>query len=76
MFWWRIALLVVLNLITYALMPKPQNRKPESIDASKIPSVEEGKEIPVVFGTVELSPFVAWFGDLKTQPIYAQGGKK
>lgn len=73
--WNYFILWIVTSLISYVLAPKPQTQKPKGIDDIKIPSVEEGKEIPVIFGTVEVAPFVAWYGDLKTKEI-KQGGKK
>lgn len=75
--WGYVAILVITWLISYALAPKPQVQKPASMDDLNIPNAEEGKEIPVVFGTVLLrSPTVVWHGDLKTKAIRAKQGKK
>lgn len=52
-----------LNLV---LTPKPQDAKPASLGDFKAPTAEEGREIPVLFGTRELvAPNVVWYGDLK-----------
>jgi len=68
---------LVLNLIAYAIMPKPQTENPKPSTDIKVPSIQEGQEIPVVFGTMEISPFVGWFGHLRTRAIRAEsGGKK
>lgn len=67
---------LALNFLAFALMPKPQIKKPEAVTDIKIPSIEEGKEIPVVFGTMELAPFVAWYGDLTVEPIVERGPRK
>lgn len=67
---------LALNLLAYALMPKPQVRRPEPVTEIKVPSIQEGKEIPVVFGKMEMSPFVAWYGDLNVVPIVQKGPRK
>lgn len=41
------------------------------------PTAEEGRPIPVVFGTVLLrGANVVWYGDLEAEPIRKKGGKK
>ena len=75
MVWSYIVLWVVTTLISYLLAPKPQTEPPASLKDIKIPSVDEGKEIPVVFGCVEISPFVCWYGDFSQKAI-KKGGKK
>lgn len=70
-----IVLWVVTSLISYMLAPKPQTDPPASLEDVEIPSVDEGKEIPVIFGRMEISPFVAWYGDFSQQPIEQEGKK-
>lgn len=60
---------LVTSIISYVLAPKPQQQKPKGIEDIRVPSVEEGTAIPVIFGTVEVAPFVAWYGHLKTVAI-------
>lgn len=66
---------LVTSVISYVLAPKPQQEKPKGLADIKVPTAEEGTEIPVIFGTIEAAPFVAWYGDFKTEAIEA-GGKK
>ena len=56
-----IVALIVSSLISYALAPKPPTPKPASITDFDVPVAEEGRPIPVVFGTVTLTgPNVLW----------------
>lgn len=67
--------LVVSYLLTVALQPKPQTPKPASISDFDFPTAEEGRPVPVVFGTVLVTgPNVIWYGDLRTKAI--KGGGK
>ena len=75
---WVYALYFVVALvISYSLTPKPQNTKPAGLEEIQAPTAEVGREIPVLFGTRDLSgPNVVWYGDLRTVPIKKRGGKK
>lgn len=73
--WNYVVTWIVTTLISYLLAPKPQTEPPASLEDVTIPSVDEGKEIPVIFGRMEISPFVGWYGDFSQQEIKA-GGKK
>lgn len=69
--------LIVTSLIASALAPKPPTQPPPSLDDVSAPTAEEGRPIPVVFGTVWMTgPNVIWYGDLRTTPIKKSGGKK
>lgn len=66
----QIAIALVITAIGYALAPKPPAPKPASITDLDIPTAEEGRPIPVVFGTVTVTgPNVIWYGDLSTKAI-------
>ena len=55
--------------------PKPDTPKPATLDQFDVPTAEEGRAIPVVFGTVwHESPNVVWYGDLRTEPVRDGGG--
>lgn len=72
-----IAVLIVSAIISYALAPKPPKPKPASLSDFDIPLAEEGRPIPVIFGTVTVTGSnVLWYGDLRTKPIKAKSGKK
>lgn len=76
----QLVIAVVMAAIQYALTPKPKNTAPTAagLDDFDAPTAEEGREIPVVFGTVLLrGPNVVWYGDLEVEPIVQEsGGKK
>jgi len=69
-FWVQLAIMVVCAVLSYALAPKPPEPPKPSLDDFSLPTAEEGRAIPVVFGTVWVSgPNVLWYGDLRTTPI-------
>jgi hypothetical protein len=75
--WWQLFWLVVTNLIASALAPKPPKPKPASLKDFDVPVTEEGRPIPVVFGTVTITGAnVLWYGNLKSKAIKSSGGKK
>lgn len=75
--WWYIAVFVVALVVSYALAPKPQNQPPSGLGDIKAPTAEEGREIPVLFGTRDMEgPNVVWYGHLRTVAIRKKGGKK
>lgn len=68
--------LIIVVVLAYALQPKAQNKKPPTLDELDIPTAEEGKPIPVVFGTwIVKSPNIVWYGDLGYTKIKSSGGK-
>lgn len=72
-----IAVLVVSALIATALAPKPPAPKPAALQDFDVPVAEQGRPVPVVFGTVLITGVnVLWYGDLRTSPIKKKGGKK
>lgn len=72
-----IAVLLVATFVSYALAPKPPKPKPASLSDFDIPIAEEGRPIPVVFGTILVTgPNVLWYGDLRTKAIKSSSGKK
>lgn len=72
-----LAILVISAVITQAMLPKPEQPKPAELSDFDAPTAEEGRPIPVVFGTVRVTgPNVLWYGDLYTQAITQRGGKK
>lgn len=72
-----IAVLLVSTFVAYALAPKPPKPKPAALSDFDIPTAEQGRPIPVVFGTVLVTgPNVIWYGDLQTKAIKEKSGKK
>ena len=79
MFIARLVLGLLLSAIAYALSPRPKTETPRAagLDDLSVPTAEEGRPIPVVFGTVLIrGANVVWAGDLKVDPIRRKGGKK
>lgn len=70
MIWEYLAVLVIAIIIGVALAPKPQSNPPAGFDEIQVPTAEEGREIPVLFGTRRLTgPNVVWYGDLESVPV-------
>lgn len=60
----------VLALFIVATTPQPKSRPPADLENIKVPTAEEGRAIPVLFGTrVIEGPNVVWYGDFKTQEV-------
>ena len=77
MIWWYVATFVVALVLVTALAPKPQSAKPAGLGDVQAPTAEEGREIPVLFGTrLCRGPNIVWYGDFETQAIQKKGGKK
>lgn len=78
MAWWYAVIWVVALVAAYAMMPKPQTQPPPGIGEIQAATAEEGREIPVLFGTRDInSPNVVWYGDIKTVAVKSgKGGKK
>ena len=75
--WGYLAVFVVTLIISYALAPKPQSQPPPGLGDIKAPTAEEGREIPVLFGTREIKgPNIVWYGHLRVVAIKKKGGKK
>lgn len=75
--WVYVVVLIVAAVVAYATAPKPPKPKPAALEDFEIPVAEQGRPIPVVFGTVTVTgPNVLWYGDLKATEIKSGGGKK
>jgi len=59
-----------------AQIPKAPVPPPPEFDDLRVPTAEQGKSIPVVFGTLRLtSPNVLWYGNLRYSSIKTKSGK-
>lgn len=47
-----LAIAVALLVISYALMPKPKQPKPPSVQDIDSPTADADREVPVIFGTM------------------------
>jgi hypothetical protein len=61
---------LVITAIGYALLPKPPGPKPATLKDFDVPTAEEGRPVPVLFGTKTVTgPNVIWYGDLGREKI-------
>ena len=75
MVWQFVAAVIVSLVIAYATRPKPQPVKPPGFSDVVSPTAEEGREIPVLFGTKWIvSPNCGWYGDIAFQAIKKKVG--
>lgn len=76
MFWYVVVWVAALAA-AYSMMPKPQSQPPAGLGDIKVPTAEEGREIPVLFGTRDIDgPNVVWYGHFKAVAVRKKGGKK
>lgn len=74
---WYIALFVVSLVAVASAQKTPEAQPPPGLGDFDFPTAEEGREIPILFGTRDLKgPNVIWYGDLKTVAVKKKGGKK
>lgn len=74
--WVYIAFMLLSVAMSYANRPKTQNQKPPAVADFSVPTAEEGREIQVLHGECWVDdPNVLWYGNLRTTPIKAEGGK-
>jgi len=74
--WVQLALLVLSAVVTAMLTPKPPVPKAAALADFQVPTAEQDRAIPVIFGKVRVTgPNVVWYGDLSTVAIKG-GGKK
>lgn len=58
------------------LMTAPEKPKPAMLEDFDFPQIEEGTPQSVVFGDVWIEDWmVLWYGNLRTSPVKADGGK-
>jgi hypothetical protein len=68
--WETVIYMVIAAIISIALAPKPPKPKAATLEDFDLPTAEEGRPVPVVFGTVRITGSnVLWYGDLSTQKI-------
>ncbi len=73
--WVQFLWFLVTTVLSIALAPKPKGPRAAAIDDFSFPTAEEGRPIPVVFGTVDITgPNVLWYGDLSIKPIKKRSG--
>ena len=74
MYWWVAQLLwsLAFTIVAELIRPKvkPDSPNPASLDDFSIPTADEGRAIPAVFGTCRITGSnTTWYGDLEVVPI-------
>lgn len=74
--WIYLIVLVIALIVVVATLPHPKSQKPPALGDLNVPTVEDGRDITMIFGTVWIGdPNVINYGNLRTRPIYADSGK-
>lgn len=72
-----IAIVIVSAFVASALAPKPPKPRPAALSDFDVPTAEDGRPLPMVFGSPTVTGSnVIWYGDLSSSPIRTKGGKK
>lgn len=68
---WIFAVVFVVALVAaVAFQPKPQAAPPAGFSEYQVPTAEDGREIPVLFGTRDIpSPNIVWYGDFASSAV-------
>ena len=75
MFWLLLLLFVATTVVGALLAPHPRGPQPSALGDFSVPTAEEGRAIPVVFGTCIIKGSnTVWWGDLKSKAIKVGGG--
>lgn len=75
--WSMLVVFIISALVSYALAPKPIQPKPSALEDFDIPTAEQGRDVPVIFGTVTVKdPNVVWYGNLRSEAITSPHDKK
>lgn len=76
MVWWLALLLFAGTTVLSALLTRrPRDVQPSALGDFTFPTAQEGRAIPIVYGTVKLAaPNVVWYGDLLVSAIKKKSG--
>lgn len=67
---------IVVVVLAIALAPRTPGQKPASLEEIDVPTAQEGKPIPKVFGRrIVQSPNIVWYGDLGYNKVKKSGSK-
>jgi hypothetical protein len=70
MAWWVLLIIYAATTVLSGLLQRAPNQKASSLGDLQVPTAEEGRSLPVVWGTCCLkSPNVVWYGDYKVKAI-------
>jgi hypothetical protein len=71
-FWLSFFIYLGVTLLVELIRPQPdfEEAKPASLGDFQFPTADEGRTIPIIWGTVRVNgPNIGWFGDLRTVKI-------
>ena len=75
--WVVYAIILIISIASYVTARKAANQDTQSTAGDlQVTTAEEGKTIPVVFGTCWRGHNVVKYGDISTEAVKAKGGKK
>ena len=77
--WWAVAALVISVAASYVMSSQvaASTRSPSTLEDFDVPTAEDGKQMPVIFGTVTLkSSNIVWYGDLDYKEVKESSGGK
>lgn len=70
------AAVIAVVVIAVSMSAKPPTTPPPSLSDLDLPTAEEGRPIPVIFGVVTItSPNIVWYGHLGYASVKTKGGK-
>lgn len=73
----QIVIMIVAAIVAASMASKAPTPKPAAITEFDVPTAEEGRPIPKVFGEVWVpDPNVLWYGNLRSTPVKTKAGKK
>lgn len=72
-----LVIMIALAVVAVLLAPDPPVPKSASLEDFNFPTADQERSVPVLFGTrLVKGPNVTWFGDLRADPKYTEGGGK
>ena len=67
-FLFYLAAVVIGSVLAYALAPKAPKQRAPTLEDFALPTAEEGRSIPWIFGTIKVTdPNFIWYGDLEVR---------
>ncbi len=71
-----LVLAVLAIVLAVTLQSQPPTQQPPSISELEVPTAEQGRPIPKVFGRrVVKSPNIVFYGNISYKDVKAEGGK-
>ena len=66
---------LIFTVLSALLAPRPPDRRPSNLEDFDLPTAEEGRDKPQIYGTVRITGSnVVWYGDLRYEAIKRRTG--